>query len=103
MRYILGCFVALAVTNLTGIVERAYAQTPQPDDGPGSACSGHCGGCRDAVPQNLVPGGTTTRSTVTNPANANPGPGIPGTVTSTPATTTTATTNAVRNPTSRGR
>ncbi|MGP0064231.1 MAG: hypothetical protein ACLQGP_11605 [Isosphaeraceae bacterium] len=103
MRYILGFCVALAVANLTGIVERAYAQTPAAGRAvPAPPAQGTAGAVENAVQQNLVPGGTTTQSTVTNPANANPAPGIPGTVTSTPATTTTATTNAIQNPTSPG-
>ena len=103
MRYILGFCVVLAVANLTGIVERAYAfQTPAAGrTAPAPPAPGTAGAVENAVQQNLLPG-DTTQSTVTSPANANPAPGIPGTVTSTPAATTTATTNAIQNPTSPG-
>jgi hypothetical protein len=100
MRYILGFCVVLAVANLTGIVERAYAfQTPAAGrTAPAPPASGTAGAVENAVQQNLVPGGTTTQSTATSPATANPAPSIPGTVNSTPG----ATTNANQIPTSPG-
>jgi hypothetical protein len=107
MRSILGFCAVLAVANLTGTVERAYAfqapaagrPAPPPPPAPAAAAT-----AENAVQQDLLPGATTP-TTVTTPANANQVPATPrtittppGTVSATPGATTMAPANAIQTP-----
>ncbi len=92
MRTILGFCVVLAVANLTGAVEVAYAfQTPAAGRNPATAVE-------NAVEQNLAPANTTTAPTTTSPASGTQAPATPGTGTAVPSATTTVPATATQTP-----
>lgn len=97
MRYILGFGVVLAVANLTGTVETAYAfQAPATTRTPPPPVPGAPSAVENAVQQNLNPTGTTT-ATTTDPANATQTPPPSGTIITAPTTPTTPA-NAIQAP-----
>jgi hypothetical protein len=102
MRTILGFCVVLAVANLTGTVEVAYAfQTPAAGRTAPPAAPNPATAVENAVQQDLAPTTTTTPPT-TSPANSIQAPATPGTAAAVPSAATTIPATGTQVPTVPG-